>query len=78
MSHISYSVKTRIMIGAESAYACITWQSNDGSNIGTLDIQLLPGHGTAHSLCERAAEYRAQADRYLRMADLADAARATL
>lgn len=78
MSHISYRVKTRIIVGAESAYACITWQAKDGSDSGTLDIQLLPGHGAAHSLCERAAEYRAKAERYLRMADLADAARATL
>jgi len=55
-------MKVKIIILAESAYACITDDSF------TLDCRLSPGKSAYKSMQESAQELRNKADRYLRTA----------
>lgn len=62
-------MQVRTFIGATAAYACIV--ADSGTN---LDVRLSPGRSAAQSLRETAAEWRADAARIIRRAELAEAA----
>lgn len=59
-------MRARIILGAEAAYAAI---SSGGVQ---LDVRLAPGRAAAHSLRQTADEWRAQAARLVRNAQLAE------
>ena len=61
-------MQVRTFIGASAAYACIATETT------SLDIRLNPGRSAAQSLRETAADWRAEAWRILRRAELAEAA----
>lgn len=50
-------MRVRILVGAESAYACINSLGHD------MDVRLSPGRSAAQSLRETAEEWRQQAAR---------------
>lgn len=62
------NIKVRVMIGAESAYACIKLPNK------STDVLLSRGCSPEHSLKESAQEAREKAARLLEQADVMDAA----
>lgn len=64
----SEEMKVRVVVGAESAYACITVPGK------SLDVRLSAGRSAAQSLRESAVDLRAEAARLVARADLIEAA----
>ena len=63
------NVSAQIIVGAQSAYACIT-----GDGFFSLDVKLSAGKSASASLRESADENRERADRLLRQAAIMQAA----
>jgi len=65
-------MRVRTIIGAESAYACITHRDL------TMDVRLEPGRSAAQSLRETAEEWREKARRLQERANILSVAAAKL